>query len=118
MGVRASGPTVSRGEAGGDLIGDVSGGPVPGIFGRYRRPVNAALAVGSEEAVGGARRLGRGRDPSVGPSRDANLVAARGARVLPGPWDRRHAVLRRGEERTSERFAAKDAVRVDAETFT
>lgn len=49
--MRASGPTVSRGEA-----------------------------VGSEEAVGEARRPARGRGPFVGPSSGANLVVARRVR--------------------------------------
>ncbi len=73
----------------------------------------------SEEAVEEMRRLAREHGLFVGPSSGANLIAAKKVREsYPDLETVVTLFCDEGEKYISEHFAPKDAVRVDAETFS
>ena len=111
--------TILCGEVGDHLIEGISDGFVPGIFERHRQLVNDALTVDSEEAVEEMRRLARQHGLFVGPSSGANLIAAKKVReTYPELSNIVTLFCDEGEKYISDHFAAKDAVRVDADTFS
>ncbi|CAN5661333.1 cysteine synthase A [soil metagenome] len=111
--------TILCGEVGDHLIEGISDGFVPGIFQRHQSLVDNALTVVSEEAVEEMRRLAREYGLFVGPSSGANLIAARKVREsYPELGTVVTLFCDEGEKYISEHFAATDAVRVDADTFT
>ena len=111
--------TILCGEVGEHLIEGIADGFVPGIFSRHKKLVDDTLSVESEEAIETMRHLAKRHGLFVGPSSGANLIAARKVRET-------HPELKtvvtlfcdEGEKYISEHFAARDTVRVDAETFT
>jgi cysteine synthase A len=111
--------TLLCGEVGEHLIEGISDGFVPGIFERHERIVDNTLTVDSEEAVEEMRRLAKTHGLFVGPSSGANLIAAKRVKeTYPGLETVVTLFCDEGEKYISEHFAARDEVRVSAETFT
>ena len=110
--------TILCGEVGGHLIEGISDGFVPGIFARHEALVDTALTVDSQDAVEEMRRLAKQHGLFVGPSSGANLIAAKKVRES---YPELETVVTlfcdEGEKYISEHFAAKETVRVDADTF-
>lgn len=68
--------TLMCGEVGRHLIEGISDGFVPGIFARHRHIIDEIIAVDSDAAIAGMRRIAREFGLYVGPSSGAHLLAA------------------------------------------
>ena len=68
--------TILCGETGQHSIEGIADGFIPGIVARHRALIDGLVAVQSDEAIAGMRRLARDHGMLVGPSSGAHLTAA------------------------------------------